>query len=78
MMKNQGTAFELFWSIKVQSIRVRQDGSLVGVSSSEEYKTNEELLEMSQSRVILSVDLISGVSCKAPYDYVYKTGSRWD
>ncbi|KAK9285195.1 hypothetical protein L1049_024383 [Liquidambar formosana] len=58
--------------------RLRQDGSLIGVLSTEESRTDEELLEMSRSWDIVGVDLISGVSCNAPYEWVDKTGSEWD
>ncbi|KAK7812244.1 carbamoyl-phosphate synthase small chain [Quercus suber] len=52
--------------------RLRQDGSLIGVLSTEESKTDEELLELSR------VDLISGVSCKTPYEWTDNTKSEWD
>ncbi|KAL5709066.1 carbamoyl-phosphate synthase (glutamine-hydrolyzing) [Ranunculus cassubicifolius] len=58
--------------------RLRQDGSLRGVLSTEKTKTDEELLEMSRSWNIVGVDLISGVSCTAPYEWVDKTGSNWE
>ncbi|XP_017248070.1 carbamoyl phosphate synthase small chain, chloroplastic isoform X1 [Daucus carota subsp. sativus] len=58
--------------------RLRQDGSLVGVLSTEDSKTDEELLEMSRTWDIVGVDLISGVTCKAPYEWVDKTDKEWD
>ncbi|KAK9129268.1 hypothetical protein Sjap_009755 [Stephania japonica] len=58
--------------------RLRQDGSLIGALSTEETKTNEELLEMSRTWDIVGVDLISGVSCKAPYEWVDTTDSEWE
>nr|GMC63008.1 carbamoyl-phosphate synthase small chain, chloroplastic-like [Ipomoea batatas] len=73
--------------------RLREDGSLIGVLTTEEHKTDEELLEMSRTWDIVGrylllvvdavaeragVDLISGVSCKAPYEWVDKTRSTWD
>ncbi|KAJ9703986.1 hypothetical protein PVL29_005320 [Vitis rotundifolia] len=58
--------------------RLRQDGSLIGVLSTEDSKTDEELLKMSCSWDIVGVDLISGVSCNSPYEWVDKTGSEWD
>ncbi|XP_050371545.1 carbamoyl-phosphate synthase small chain, chloroplastic-like [Argentina anserina] len=58
--------------------RLRQDGSLIGVLSTEETKTDEELLEMSRSWDIVGVDLISGVSCKTPYEWLDKTNSEWE
>lgn len=57
--------------------RLREDGSLIGVLSTEESKSDEELLEMSRSWDIVGIDLISGVSCKAPYEWVDKTNSDW-
>ncbi|XP_057804299.1 carbamoyl-phosphate synthase small chain, chloroplastic-like [Salvia miltiorrhiza] len=58
--------------------RLRQDGSLIGVLSTEESKTDDELLNMSRTWDIVGVDLISGVSCEAPYEWVDKTGSEWE
>lgn len=58
--------------------RLRQDGSLIGVLSTEDSKTDEELLKISCSWDIVGVDLISGVSCNSPYEWVDKTGSEWD
>ncbi|GLU20380.1 hypothetical protein SLE2022_365830 [Rubroshorea leprosula] len=58
--------------------RLRQDGSLIGVLSTENSKTDGELLEISRSWDIVGVDLISGVSCDAPYEWVDKTKLAWD
>ncbi|XP_016453893.1 carbamoyl phosphate synthase small chain, chloroplastic isoform X2 [Nicotiana tabacum] len=58
--------------------RLRQDGSLIGVLSTENSKSDEELLEMSRTWDIVGVDLISGVSCKSPYEWVDRTASDWD
>ncbi|KAL5834399.1 hypothetical protein ACOSQ4_013896 [Xanthoceras sorbifolium] len=58
--------------------RLRQDGSLIGVLSTEESKTDEELLKMSRSWDIVGIDLISSVSCKEPYEWVDKTKSDWE
>ncbi|KAK3211532.1 hypothetical protein Dsin_016238 [Dipteronia sinensis] len=58
--------------------RLRQDGSLIGELSTEGTKTDEELLEMSRSWDIVGVDLIRGVSCKEPYEWVDKTKSDWE
>lgn len=58
--------------------RLRQDGSLIGVLTTEESKTDEELLEMSRTWDIVGVDLISDVSCKAPYEWFVKTDTEWD
>ncbi|KAJ7956972.1 Carbamoyl-phosphate synthase small chain [Quillaja saponaria] len=58
--------------------RLREDGSLIGVLSTEESKTDEELLKLSRSWDIVGVDLISGVSCKSPYEWVDKTMLDWE
>ncbi|XVE86594.1 hypothetical protein DITRI_Ditri18aG0046000 [Diplodiscus trichospermus] len=58
--------------------RLRQDGSLIGVLSTEQSRSDEELLEMSRSWDIVGIDLISGVTCNAPYEWVDKTKSEWD
>uniref|UniRef100_A0A2P2L354 carbamoyl-phosphate synthase (glutamine-hydrolyzing) n=1 Tax=Rhizophora mucronata TaxID=61149 RepID=A0A2P2L354_RHIMU len=58
--------------------RLRQDGSLVGVLSTEESKTDDELQKISRSWDIIGVDLISGVSCSAPYEWVDATKAEWD
>ncbi|CAI0428414.1 unnamed protein product [Linum tenue] len=58
--------------------RLRQDGSLIGVLSTEEVKSDEELLEMSRSWDIVGVDLISDVSCTKPYEWVDRTSPNWD
>ncbi|XP_077228980.1 carbamoyl phosphate synthetase A isoform X2 [Tasmannia lanceolata] len=58
--------------------RLRQDGSLIGVLSTEESKTDDELLEMSRTWDIVGVDLISGVSCNSPYEWVDITGTAWE
>ncbi|XP_055825175.1 carbamoyl-phosphate synthase small chain, chloroplastic-like [Solanum dulcamara] len=58
--------------------RLREDGSLIGVLSTENSKSDEELLEMSRTWDIVGVDLISGVSCKSPYQWVDRTASDWE
>uniref|UniRef100_A0A7N0TSV7 Carbamoyl phosphate synthase small chain, chloroplastic n=1 Tax=Kalanchoe fedtschenkoi TaxID=63787 RepID=A0A7N0TSV7_KALFE len=58
--------------------RLRQDGSLIGILSTEESRTDEDLLQMSRSWDIVGVDLISGVSCTSPYEWVDKTDPEWD
>ncbi|CAL0306644.1 unnamed protein product [Lupinus luteus] len=58
--------------------RLRQDGSLVGVLSTDNSKTDEELLQMSHSWDIVGIDLISGVSCKSPHEWVDKTKQDWE
>ena len=46
--------------------------------STEQTKTDEELLQMSRSWDIVGIDLISDVSCKSPYEWVDKTDPEWD
>ncbi|CAA6671888.1 unnamed protein product [Spirodela intermedia] len=58
--------------------RLRQDGSLIGVLSTEESKTDDMLLEMSQKWKIVGVDLITGVSCDNPYEWTEKTDPEWE
>ncbi|KAJ8442707.1 hypothetical protein Cgig2_001800 [Carnegiea gigantea] len=58
--------------------RLREDGSLIGVLSTEESKSDQQLLEMARSWDIVGVDLISGVTCQSPYDWVEKTGNEWE
>lgn len=58
--------------------RLREDGSLIGVLSTEDSKSDQHLLEMARSWDIVGVDLISGVSCQSPYEWVDKTGDEWE
>ncbi|XP_018452421.1 carbamoyl-phosphate synthase small chain, chloroplastic-like isoform X2 [Raphanus sativus] len=58
--------------------RLREEGSLNGVLSTEQTKTDDELLQMSRSWDIVGIDLISDVSCKSPYEWVDKTDPEWD
>ncbi|MED6222932.1 hypothetical protein PIB30_069196 [Stylosanthes scabra] len=58
--------------------RLRQDGSLIGVLSTDNSKTEQELLQMAQSWDIVGVDLISGVSCMTPHEWVDKTEDEWE
>ncbi|XP_074285871.1 carbamoyl phosphate synthase small chain, chloroplastic-like [Silene latifolia] len=58
--------------------RLREDGSLIGVLSAEKSKSDEQLLETACSWDIVGVDLISGVTCQAPYQWVDKTDDNWE
>ncbi|WVZ23244.1 hypothetical protein V8G54_001788 [Vigna mungo] len=58
--------------------RLRQDGSLIGVLSTDNSITDEELLKMSRSWDIVGIDLISGVSCQTVHEWVDKTKQEWD
>ncbi|KAF9601265.1 hypothetical protein IFM89_018375 [Coptis chinensis] len=58
--------------------KVRDNGSLTGILTTEKSKTDEELLEMARSWHIAGVDMIHGVSCKAPYEWKDETDSEWE
>ncbi|BAS80534.1 carbamoyl phosphate synthase small chain, chloroplastic isoform 1 [Oryza sativa Japonica Group] len=58
--------------------RLREDGSLIGVLSTDQSRTDDELLEMAKNWKIVGVDLISGVTCDAPYEWSDKTDSEWE
>ncbi|KAL9240640.1 hypothetical protein vseg_014837 [Gypsophila vaccaria] len=58
--------------------RLREDGSLIGVLSTENSKSDAQLLDMARSWDIVGVDLISGVTCQAPYQWVDKTEDEWE
>ncbi|PAN07830.1 hypothetical protein PAHAL_1G366200 [Panicum hallii] len=58
--------------------RLREDGSLIGVLSTDQSRTDDELLEMAKKWKIVGVDLISGVTCDAPYEWSDKTDSEWE
>ncbi|PKU68090.1 carbamoyl-phosphate synthase small chain, chloroplastic isoform X1 [Dendrobium catenatum] len=58
--------------------RLREDGSLIGVLSTDESTTDKELIEMAHKWKIVGVDLISGISCEAPYKWSEKTDSEWE
>ncbi|KAG0455215.1 hypothetical protein HPP92_024507 [Vanilla planifolia] len=58
--------------------RLREDGSLIGVLSTEESKSDKELVEMARQWKIVGVDLISDVSCKTPYTWSEKTDLEWE
>ncbi|QCD84798.1 carbamoyl-phosphate synthase small subunit [Vigna unguiculata] len=58
--------------------RLRQDGSLIGVLSTDNSITDEELLKMSRSWDIVGIDVISGVSCQTVHEWVEKTKQEWD
>ncbi|XP_078428666.1 carbamoyl phosphate synthetase A [Wolffia australiana] len=58
--------------------RLREDGSLIGVLSTDESKTDDMLLDMSREWQIVGVDLISGVSCDSPYEWTETTDSEWE
>lgn len=57
--------------------RVREEGSLVGVVSTEEDASDESLLEASKNWSIVGKDLLSVVSCSAPYEWEDATSEEW-
>ncbi|KAJ0963646.1 hypothetical protein J5N97_028768 [Dioscorea zingiberensis] len=58
--------------------RLRQDGSLIGVLTTEESLTDEHLLDLARKWKIVGVDLITGVSCDAPHEWAEKTNTAWE
>ncbi|KAG0456407.1 hypothetical protein HPP92_024195 [Vanilla planifolia] len=54
------------------------DPSYAGVLSTEESKSDKELVEMARQWKIVGVDLISDVSCKTPYTWSEKTDLEWE
>ncbi|KAJ6827682.1 putative carbamoyl-phosphate synthase small chain, chloroplastic isoform X3 [Iris pallida] len=58
--------------------RLREHGSLIGVLSTEKSQTDDELLEVARKWKIVGVDLISGVSCTAPYVWSEETDTNWE
>ncbi|MCD7468191.1 hypothetical protein HAX54_006166 [Datura stramonium] len=74
----KGTSWVYMMLTSAITRRLREEGSLIGVLSTENSKSDEELLEMSRTWDIVGVDLISGVSCKSPYEWVDRTASDWE
>ncbi|PKA48899.1 Carbamoyl-phosphate synthase small chain [Apostasia shenzhenica] len=58
--------------------RLREEGSLIGVLSTQESYTDNELIELAHKWKIVGVDMISGVSCEAPYAWSGKTEAEWE
>lgn len=58
--------------------RLREDGSLIGVISTDSSKSDDELLDMARSWDIVGMDLISGVTCSEPYEWKDATSAEWD
>eukprot|EP00252_Welwitschia_mirabilis_P012377 TRINITY_DN2740_c0_g1_i1.p1 TRINITY_DN2740_c0_g1~~TRINITY_DN2740_c0_g1_i1.p1 ORF type:complete len:481 (-),score=75.65 TRINITY_DN2740_c0_g1_i1:218-1660(-) len=58
--------------------RLREDGSLIGVLSTDASMSDNDLLEMARSWNIVGKDLVSGVTCKEPYEWSDTTGAEWD
>jgi carbamoyl-phosphate synthase small subunit len=58
--------------------RLREEGSLIGVLTTDKSKTDEELVEMSKTWSIVGKDLITDVSCSEPYEWKDKTEGEWE
>lgn len=58
--------------------RLREEGSLIGVLTTDKSKTDEELIEMSKTWSIVGKDLITNVSCSEPYEWKDKTEGEWE
>lgn len=58
--------------------RLREDGSLIGVLTTDNSKTDDELIEMSKNWKIVGKDLITDSSCKEPYEWKDKTDGEWE
>lgn len=58
--------------------RLRENGSLIGVLSTDSSKSDDELLNMARSWDIVGMDLISGVTCTEPYEWKDTTSAEWD
>lgn len=57
---------------------LRDTGCLVGVITTDAKKTNEELVKMAKSWTIVGKDLLSVVSCDAPYEWRQGTNQEWE
>ncbi|CAK9866418.1 unnamed protein product [Sphagnum jensenii] len=58
--------------------RLREEGSLVGVLTTDESKSDQEILEMARNWNIVGKDLITNVTCSKPYEWKEKTGDEWE
>lgn len=58
--------------------RLREEGSLIGVLTTDKSKTDDELMEMAKTWKIVGKDLISDASCTEPYEWKDKTDSEWE
>lgn len=57
---------------------LRDTGCLVGVITTDESKSNEELVAMAKGWTIVGKDLLSVVSCTQPYEWRQGTDSEWE
>lgn len=58
--------------------RLREEGSLIGVLTTENSKTDDELIEMAKTWKIAGKDLITDASCTEPYEWQEKTDDEWE
>mmetsp|Transcript_33403 Transcript_33403/g.56082 ORF Transcript_33403/g.56082 Transcript_33403/m.56082 type:complete len:456 (-) Transcript_33403:282-1649(-) len=58
--------------------RIRDQGALVGVISTDKSKTDAELLAMANDWSIDGVDYLSKVTCAAPYEWKDPTIAEWE
>lgn len=57
---------------------LRETGCLVGVITTDESKTDEELVSMTKNWTIVGKDLLSVVSCTEPYEWKDPTETEWE
>jgi carbamoyl-phosphate synthase small subunit len=57
---------------------LRDTGCLVGVITTDESKTDAELLNMAKNWTIVGKDLLSVVSCTEPYEWAKGTIPEWE
>ena len=58
--------------------RIREKGSLVGVMTTDEGVSDDELVEMAKNWTIVGKDLLSVVSCSEPYEWKDPTWEEWE
>eukprot|EP00244_Chara_vulgaris_P014422 TRINITY_DN9013_c1_g1_i1.p1 TRINITY_DN9013_c1_g1~~TRINITY_DN9013_c1_g1_i1.p1 ORF type:complete len:328 (-),score=39.51 TRINITY_DN9013_c1_g1_i1:406-1389(-) len=58
--------------------RLRDDGSLIGVLTTDSSLSDEELIQSARSWDIVGKDLITGVSCTEPYEWKENTTEQWE
>ncbi len=57
---------------------LRDTGCLVGVITTDETKTDAELVAMTKTWTIVGKDLLSEVTCDAPYEWAKGTSPEWE
>ncbi|KAG7671849.1 hypothetical protein Ndes2526B_g07236 [Nannochloris sp. 'desiccata'] len=58
--------------------RLRVTGCLNGVITTDQSKSDEQLIEMTKSWTIVGKDLIKEVTCTEPYEWKDPTGEEWE